>query len=361
MINMEETIAELRLLVEQLREVIKQQALEIEQLKVQLAKANKDSSTSSRPPSSDIVAPPKAKRDRRKKPKIGAQHGHKRALRKPLPPQRVDEVIDHTFDDREIKARQLIPTGNFQTFQHAELQDLPIHVTETRRHEYVDPAGKLVYPDVPGWNRGPIFGPRMLATIGYLKSRCHCSYTTIEGFIDDVLNVPVSRGYLAKLCNGVISDSLAQAHEELKAALPSQEQIGSDESSLKNNGRIHWVWCLTAATFTVFHIANCRARRVLEELIGETFLGCLNCGYFSANLSFTKNFPARAQFCWAHLIRDIRFLTKQPCEQTRQWAEQLLDRSHRMFVAWHDRESMSADGFHRSMMTHRRRLPGSNW
>jgi hypothetical protein len=33
--------------------------------------------------------------------------------------------------------------------------------------------------------------------------------------MEDVLQVPVSRGYLAKLCKGAISASLADAYEEL--------------------------------------------------------------------------------------------------------------------------------------------------
>ncbi len=54
----------------------------------------------------------------------------------------------------------------------------------------------------------PIFGPRLLAMIGWMKSGAHCSYSTIETYMEDVLQVPVSRGYLARLCTGLISDSL---------------------------------------------------------------------------------------------------------------------------------------------------------
>ncbi|MCH8839318.1 MAG: transposase, partial [Planctomycetes bacterium] len=58
------------------------------------------------------------------------------------------------------------------------------------------------------------------------------------------------------------------------------------------------------------------------------------------------------------LIRDIRFLLKHPDKKTKAWAEQLLDRSRRMFSAWHQREEMTAAGFHRSMITHRDRFLG---
>jgi transposase len=175
--------------------------------------------------------------------------------------------------------------------------------------------------------------------------------------MEDVLQVPVSRGYLAKLCTGTISESLQDAYEELTEAIPQQEQLGSDETSIKDNGKKHWIWCITAATFSVFHIATTRSREVLEKLVGPEFAGYLNFDYFSANCSFAWNFWIKAQYCWAHLIRDIRFLAeKHPDKKTKAWAEQLLDRSRRLFSAWHRRDEMSEDGFHRSMLIHRDRF-----
>ena len=93
-----------------------------------------------------------------------------------------------------------------------------------------------------------------------------------------------------------------------------------------------------------------------EELVGEEFAGYLNFDYFSANCSFAWNFWIKAQYCWGHLIRDIRFLKKLPDEKTKVWAEQLEDRSRRLFQAWHTRKTMTVEGFRRSMMIHRDRF-----
>ncbi len=155
---------------------------------------------------------------------------------------------------------------------------------------------------------------------------------------------------------GTISGSLAAAYEEVAAAIPQQPQLGSDETSFKNNGKKSWVWCISSAALTVFHIATSRSRAVLEKLVGDEFKGYLNLDYFSANCSFACNFEVKAQYCWAHLIREIRFLMKHSDEATQAWAEQLLDRSRRLFSAWHSRDEMSDAGFHRSMITHRNRF-----
>jgi hypothetical protein len=352
----DELIAELRQLVAKLTAQVQQQAERILELELALAKANKDSSTSSKPPSSDIFKPPVKKAPgTRKKRKRGGQPGHQLQLREPLPPERVHQIFEYEIDEQEVNDRQLTPTDQCEAIQHIELLDSPIKVTEHQLRIYLTVDGQQVTPNVPELRR-PIFGPRMLAMIGWLKSRAHCSYSTIETWMEDVLQVPVSRGYLAKLCTGMISDSLKDAYQELENAIPRQPQLGSDETSIKDNGKKHWIWCITAATFSVFHIAATRSRSVLEKLVGEEFQGYLNFDYFSANCSFAWNYDIKAQYCWAHLIRDIRFLLKHPDQPTKAWAEQLLDRSRRLFSAWHRRDEMSDAGFRRSMLTHRDRF-----
>ena len=343
--------------IEALKALVAKLTKRVEELELELAKAKKDSTTSSKPPSSDITKP-KAKQKkpgRPKKPRKGGQPGHERHLREPLPQERVDETIDHEIDDQDVNRLGLTPTGHFEVIQHIELPEAPVHVTEHRLTEYQDADGNLYIPDCPEL-KGPIFGPRLLATIGWLKSVGHCSYSTVEAWMEDVLQVPVSRGYLSTLCTGPISESLADSYQELVAAIPHEQQLGSDETSIKNNGVKHWIWCITAATFSVFQIARTRSREVLETLVGPEFSGYLNFDYFSANCSFAWNYWIKAQYCWAHLIRDIRFPEKHPDNKTKAWAEQLLDRSRRLFSAWHRREKMTAEGFHRSMLTHRDRF-----
>ncbi len=343
--------------VAELRVLVRQQAERIASLELALARAEKDSSTSSKPPSSDIVKPPAKKPPgKRRRRRRGGQTGHQRQLREPLPPERVDETMDYEINKDDVQRLGLTPTGDWEVIQKIELPEAPIHVTDHRLMVYQGPEGSWYTPDVPELN-GPIFGPRLLATIGWLKSVGHCSDSTIEMWMEDVLQVPVSRGYLSKLCTGTISASLATAYNELQAAIPRQARLGSDETSLKDNGRKHWIWCITAATFSLFHIAKTRSRAVLEKLVGTEFAGYLNFDYFSANCSFAWNYWIKAQYCWAHLIRDIRFLKeKHPDKKTKVWAEQLLERSRRLFSAWHRRDEMAAEGFHRSMIIHRDRF-----
>jgi len=119
--------AELRELNAKLTKRLDVQAARIAELELQLAKAQKNSSNSSKSPSSDIVKPPKEKKvDRRKKTKRGGQKGHQRQLREPLPAERVNETFVYEMDKTDVSELGLTPTDEFEIIQHIELLEFPI-------------------------------------------------------------------------------------------------------------------------------------------------------------------------------------------------------------------------------------------
>src|SRR5450759_3767430 len=67
----------------------------IAELEAENARLKKNSSNSSKPPSSDIVKPPKPPLPHGRKRKIGGQHGHAKHEREPFPPEQIDRTIDY--------------------------------------------------------------------------------------------------------------------------------------------------------------------------------------------------------------------------------------------------------------------------
>ena len=57
-----------------------------------------------------------------------------------------------------------------------------------------------------------------------------------------------------------------------------------------------------------------RSADVLIEVLGKEFDGVLGCDYFSAYRRYIGS-SACLQFCLAHLIRDVKFLTTLPDAQ----------------------------------------------
>ena len=87
---------------------------------------------------------------------------------------------------------------------------------------------------------------------------------------------------------------------------------------------------------TVFQIASGRGSEHLYPLLGEDFDGALGSDSFSAYLRFYKDNPGlKPQYCWAHLIRDMRLVEEKGDRCSRAWGRKVLDRSKAMFKAWH--------------------------
>ena len=188
----------------------------------------------------------------------------------------------------------------------------------------------------------------MTALVAYLKHVCHASYSTIRKFFRDIVQIKISRGYLAKLI-GKVSAALKTSYEELLSRLPLEEVLHVDETGHKNNGDRFWTWVFKAELYVLFKIDKSRGSQVLIDVLGESFNGTLSCDYFSAYKKYMQDFNVTVQFCLAHLIRNIRFLSTLPDPQTMKYANDLLDAIREMFGVIHHHEEMDSDDFIRQM------------
>lgn len=130
--------------------------------------------------------------------------------------------------------------------------------------------------------------------------------------------------------------------------------LGVDESGHKDRGEKLWTWCFRAPRFTVFHIDPSRGSEVLKAILTETFGGVVGSDYFSAYRKYRTDCGVLVQFCWAHLIRDIRFLAEHTDPSLQLWGNKLLSWIRKLFATWHRAEQMTAAGLARSMNRIRR-------
>ena len=79
----------------------------VQQLRDKIAKLEKNSSNSSKPPSSDTIDSQPDKKTKKKR-KIGGQTGHPKHSRKPFESSDIDRIILHKLPDDEVRRRGLI-------------------------------------------------------------------------------------------------------------------------------------------------------------------------------------------------------------------------------------------------------------
>lgn len=333
------------------------QRAEVLQLQQQLAAAKKNSSTSSKPPSSDLVKPPPSPSGSKRS--TGGQPGHPRHERPLIPLEQLTEGCHvHVIEICPCCHHGLQPgTAAPRVVQQIDIREVPLSSVEHRsmagwcprcqRHHFA--------PLPSGIERGGLLGPRLTTLIAYLKGVCHASYSTIRKFLRDVVQVSISRGQLAKVI-GKVANALEECYQEVYEALGQQEVLNVDETGHKNNGEPWWTWCFRAELFTVFKIDAHRSGEVLMDVLGQEFAGVLGCDYFSAYRRYMRECQVTVQFCLAHLIRDIKFLTTLPEVAERQYGERLKERVRELFRIIHLRDQWLPGGFQRSLELARQKL-----
>lgn len=322
------------------------------ELEAEAARLRKNSSNSSKPPSSDIVKPPKPKgRNRKRRRRIGGQPGHPKHEREPFGPDQVNRVRTYALHacpacGGRLKSMKKLP----RVIQQVEIIERPIRITEYRGLRYWCPhcrrehTAPLPRPVV----KGGLAGPKLTALVAYLKGVCHASYSTIRKFFRDVLKLTLSRGELAKLVRKA-SAALAAPYQALRARLPSEPRLNVDETGHKENGKALWTWCFRAEPYTLFKVDASRGSDVLIDVLGREFNGVLGCDYFSAYHKYMKDFGVAVQFCLAHLIRDVKFLLTLTDKVTRNYGKRLLDALRKLFRVIHRREEMTSSQFQRAL------------
>lgn len=313
----------------------------VTQLEAELAAAKKNSTNSSKPPSSDIVKKPKDPPKHGGKRKRGGQPGHPKHERPSFPDDQVDYTELHCVECPDCHGTVVPSRLPPKVIQQVELP-LPsemISVVGFRSHACWCRKCKQVHyaPFDAATRRAGLLGTRLTALIAYLKGACHCSYTTIRKFIRDVLQITISRGYLAKLI-GKASVSLQAAYDALAQRLPGETHLNVDETGHKNNREPMWTWCFRAALFTLFKIDASRGSEVLVRMLGTEFNGVLGCDYFSAYRKYMKDFGVLVQFCLAHFLRDVRFLVEHPNPKNQAYGRRVLERLRALFAVIHERD-----------------------
>lgn len=341
--------------VDSLRQQLDALQAVVAQLQERLAAARKDSSTSSKPPSSDIVKPPPPApppgQDRRRR---GGQVGHPRHERAPFPPEMVTPFL-HTLDGCPCCGGSLRRNAHFvRIVQQVDIGPPPLTVEEHVSPEYwCDNCKRPVTAPMPSHiEKGGLVGPRLTALIAYLKGVCHASFSTVRKFLRDVVRVSISRGQLAKVI-AKVSTALDGPYQELLDMLPGEARLNVDETGHKDNGTLMWTWCFRAEMYTLFRIDPHRSADVLIEVLGQEFDGVLGCDCFSAYRRYMRECDVVVQFCLAHLIRDVKFLTTLPGKADCAYGERLREALRELFGLIHRREQVTAGQFQRQLQAAR--------
>src|SRR6516165_10739969 len=311
---------------------------QIADLERQLALRKRNSTNSSKPPSSDGLAGEQRPRGRKHKSrrKPGGQPGHHRPL-VPLAEVSAIEVVlpqqcGHCGGNLPQEPSQVTTEGEPQRHQVTEVPPVKAHITE-----YQFP--NVVCGDCGKTTRAPLpkeiarhSGPRLTALIAYWTVVCRLPRRLVETMLADALGIEISLGSTQNAWEEV-SQAVEQPVQQLQEQLPQEAVLNVDETGWRTNGAKRWIWALVAQQFVFYVVASTRGAEVLVTLLGAGFRGILCSDRWVVYLTYHSG---RMQLCWAHLKRNILGIADYArSPSSRQFCRDALAIVARLFRLWY--------------------------
>lgn len=294
------------------------------------AQLGQNSTNSSKPPSSDPpgTRPEKPATGRQR----GAQPGHKPNTRTLLPP---DKVTRRSV----LKAGTCADCGGThlthiedepRVHQVVDILEIKPDVHEFRMHAgHCRDCGKLTWAKLPEDVPRHMFGPRLLAFIGYFLA-ARTSRRQLQEMLGDVFGIPVSLGALSE-AEERVSNAIAAPVDAAAAHVRAQPVKHVDGTTWRREGSYAALWTIATKLVAVFFIAADATAPTIAGLLG-TLRGIM---VTDRGSQFGFWAMERRQICWAHLIRKFAAFSQRKDEGA-QLGNNLLLLAQAMLSAWHD-------------------------
>jgi transposase len=264
------------------------------------ARLQANSTTSSRPPSSDSPY----KKPRQRTPataprKAGGKPGHPGHRQVLLAPTTVHEVRPEQCPCGNSMFTLLKP---YHTHQVLELPPIVMDVTHWVLHQGWG-------PECGRWNKAQVptahatgYGPRFSALIGEVAGAYGNGRRIVQTLCASVLQVPISLGAIQK-----VLDRVAQAIEPYYLAIATQARHAPvnyiDETPWFLAHTLQWLWVMVSDTVAFYMIHPRRSKEAFAALIDDWAGILVSDGY-----GVYRNWVQARQTCLAHLIRSARGL-----------------------------------------------------
>jgi transposase len=302
------------LLIEQMRKHITFLESEIAELKSRL---NKNSSNSSKPPSSDgykkVVKNNREKSDR----KQGAQPGHKGTT------LRMIETPDHIIVKKaegvcscgaHIEHQDLVGTLKRQVL------DLPVKLLDCTEYQIEVrkcSCGVKHYGELS--NLAPIqYGAKIKSLAVYLNQQQFIPYDRLQEIFSDLFGVSISDKVLLA-SNTFCFENLSETESLIAEALVQSSVMHNDETGIRCEGDNKWVHVSSNPRFTHYAPHNKRGKEAIDAI------GLLP-GYQGTSVhdrfASYAGYDCSHALCNAHLLRDLKFLGE---EHSKAWAFDIIE------------------------------------
>jgi transposase len=313
--------AQLRVMVELLRAELAGLRGELGELKAQLVK---NSTNSSKPPSSDGLVKPAPKSLRGKSGRRpGGQKGHpgRTLAQVPVP----DEEVRH-----EPRACRGCGEGLSEAFEVGieprQVFDIPqirVRVTEHRLVKRRCGCGVITCGDAPAGVDAPVqYGPNAAAIVVYLYAGQFLSKQRTAQALAELFGTPISGGTVAQM-TARAADGLGEFTEQVRDAIATAELAHFDETGLRVQGAVRWVHSASTSKYSLITVHDKRGVAGMDAAgVLPAFTGIAVHDGWAPYDTYTGATHVR---CNAHVLRELQAVIDQSEPGTWCWAGQAAD------------------------------------
>lgn len=292
--------------IKSLTELVEQLAVRVAELERQ---RGKDSSNSSRPPSSDApFAKPAPKRSSRTRSgrRPGKQDGAPGSTLKRV--EDPDETIRR--DPRTCCGcgDSLAGAPVFDERSH-QVYDAPPPPPRPKVTEYqvvsrtCTGCGTTTVGDVPAWARGRVqYGPKLMARAAWLVCAHHLPVRRAASVLAALLGVPVSGGWVAGLRAKAARLLEAAFLPRVRELIASAPVAHADETCARAEGALRYLHVACTEYLTAMHVGNRTMESIDAGGIWPAFDGVLVRDGYNG---YTHLDHVLHAWCGAHLLRDL--------------------------------------------------------
>jgi transposase len=251
------------------------------------------------PPSLSMKKPPKKESNG----KLGAPKGHPKYEREEPEPTGSIEYFEETCPHCKSKLGKPLRTERILEEEIPEPQ--PVEVIEHLVNHYKCPGCNK---HIIAKNNAPAgrFGKNVLTHVTLLKFDDRLPLRKVVSSLERHYNLTLTNVGVLYLTNKV-AKKLNLPYKALVKRIRKAKVIYIDETKIRVDGVTYWLWTFVTERETLFVIRKSRAKKVIEEILGEAFQGVICCDGWKAYSQYTT----KLQRCWAHLLREA----KSPAEK----------------------------------------------
>lgn len=285
------------------------------------SKVNKNSSNSSKPPSSDGLAKKTSSlRESSGKPP-GGQTGRKGStLKQALQPT---ERIDHPLPGHCDRCHHELPVQGTLVAERRQVFDVPVATFDVVEHRTLSvrcQCGQLHTSAFPAGVTEPVqYGPNVRALAVHLTQGQMLPYARAAELIRDVYGLAISPGTLVAWV-GEARTALQGTADLIAQYLRDAALVNADESGLRVAGQLHWLHIAANDTLTWYGL---HAKRGMEAITAHGILsnrsGVL---VHDCWAPYWKLDDAKHALCNAHLLRELLYVKELTGQQ---WPQAMTD------------------------------------